>query len=286
MRQVDAALTRLTRRQLVDQSTELTNQITGLLRGYFPQALQLFEQIDSVLAIDLLSRWPDLISLKAAKPGTIKRFYYMHNVRSPELIQKRLQLIEQAVPVTTNDVIVSVSVVKLKALVALLRVLVQQIKLLEGQIAIAFKQHPNAHLFENVPGAGPALAPRLCALFGTIRELYPDAASLQKHTGVAPVPEKSGKSLWIHWRWFAPVFQRQTLLEWAAQTVRFSAWARVYYQRMKAKGKCRWVILRGLAFKWLRVLWKCWVTNTPYDEAKYLRQLRLRNSPYAVATGQ
>jgi len=52
---------------------------------------------------------------------------------------------------------------------------------------------------------------------------------------------------------------------------------------MKAKGKGRHVILRALAFKWIRVLWKCWQTRTPYDEAAYLRQLAHRKSPYAVA---
>lgn len=275
-----------TRRQLVDQSTDLTNQITSLLRSYFPQALELFDQINSPLAIDLLSRWPDLISLKTAKPSIIKRFYHIHNVRSQTLIEKRLLSIKQAVPVTTNEAIVTVAVVKLKALLELLRSLLKHIKLLDKEIAIAFKQHPNAHLFRNLPGAGPALAPRLCALFGTISELYPDAASMQKQTGVAPVREKSGKSTWVHWRWFAPVFQRQTLIEWAAQTVHFSPWAKVYYQRMQAKGKAHWAILRALAFKWIRILWKCWTTNTPYDEAKYLRQLQLRNSPNAVPTAQ
>ena len=62
-----------------------------------------------------------------------------------------------------------------------------------------------------------------------------------------------------------------------------SAWAKVYYERMQAKGKGHHVILRALAFKWVRVLWKCWQTRTPYDEAAYLRKLAHRNSPTAVA---
>jgi hypothetical protein len=48
---------------------------------------------------------------------------------------------------------------------------------------------------------------------------------------------------------------------------------------MAAQGKDHWVILRALAFKWIRVLWKCWATNTIYDEPKYLRQLHRRKSP-------
>ena len=131
-------------------------------------------------------------------------------------------------------------------------------------------------------GAGPALAPRLCVAFGTLRTLYPDPASFQKHAGVAPEREKSGAACWTHWRWQAPVFLRQSLVEWAGLTVEYSAWAKVYYQRMNAKGKSRQVILRALAFKWIRVLWKCWQTGTPYDEARYLKQLVHRKSPNAV----
>jgi len=52
---------------------------------------------------------------------------------------------------------------------------------------------------------------------------------------------------------------------------------------MTAKGKGRHTILRALAFKWIRVLWKCWQTRTPYDEARYLRQLLHRKSPNAIA---
>jgi hypothetical protein len=75
---------------------------------------------------------------------------------------------------------------------------------------------------------------------------------------------------------------RQTLIEWAGQTVVYSAWAAAYYKRMKAKGKRHHVILRALAFKWIRILWKCWQTRTPYDEARYLKQLAVRKSPLAV----
>jgi hypothetical protein len=52
-----------------------------------------------------------------------------------------------------------------------------------------------------------------------------------------------------------------------------SAWAKHYCQRVRAKGKDHHKILRALAFKWIRVLWKCWQTHIPYAEARYLKQL-------------
>lgn len=51
---------------------------------------------------------------------------------------------------------------------------------------------PDYELFSSLPGAGPALAPRLLVAFGERRERFPDAASLQKYAGVAPVTERSG----------------------------------------------------------------------------------------------
>jgi transposase len=153
----------------------------------------------------------------------------------------------------------------------------------EKQIARVFAAHPDALIFKNLPGAGPALAPRLLVAFGSDRTRYPEAASLQKYGGLAPVREKSGGRLWTHWRWQAPTFLRQTFVEWAGQTILWSAWAKTYYQRMKAKDKSHQAILRALAFKWIRVLWKCWRDRVIYDEAHYLRQLRQRQSPNALA---
>jgi len=271
------------RRDFVDRRTQVLNQLTSLLRAYYPQALELVGALDTELAADFLTRWPDLIALKAARPGVIKRFYYAHNLRRPDLLEKRLQLIRQAVALTTEEARVSVAVLQLRGLLDQWRAFHKHLAVLDAEIKTVFAAHPEAALFRDLPGAGPALAPRLCVALGTLRTLYPDPAHLQKAAGLAPVREKSGASLWTHWRWQASKFLRQSFVEWAGQTVVYSAWAKEYYQHMKAKGKEHHVILRALAFKWVRVLWKCWQSRTPYDEARYLQQLVHRNSPHAVS---
>jgi transposase len=270
------------RRDMVDRRTQVLNQLSALLKTYYPQAFELVGNLDTKLAVDLLARWPDLLSLKAARPSAIKRFYYAHNLRRPELLEQRLTFIRQAVALTTNEATLHVAVLQLRLLLDQLRVFQRHLPQVNDQIKQLFAQHPEAELFRDLPGAGQALAPRLCVAFGTIRTLHPDPASLQKLAGVAPVREKSGRQLWTHWRWQAPRFLRQTFVEWAGQTVVYCPWSRAYYQHMIAKGKTHQVILRALAFKWIRVLWKCWHTRTPYDENRYLQQLRNRKSPYAL----
>jgi hypothetical protein len=37
--------------------------------------------------------------------------------------------------------------------------------------------------------------------------------------------------------------------------------------------------LRTLAFKWIRVLYRCWIERTPYDETRYLMALQKRHAP-------
>ncbi len=272
------------RRKVVDRRTQVILQLESLLKTYYPQALEVAGDLKSEAALTFLDRWPDLISLKAARPATLKRFYHQHQVRSPKLVEERLALIAKATALTTDEARVSVAILQLRELLAQLAVFHQHIPRFNHGIQQAFAAHADKDLFRDLPGAGPQLAPRLCVAFGTLRSLYPDPASLQKYAGVAPVVEKSGNQVWIHWRWQAPTFLRQTFVEWAGQTVRYSLWAKVYYERMIKKGKPHAAIIRALAFKWIRVLWKCWQDRKPYDEAQYLKQLIQRKSPNAVTS--
>ncbi len=61
--------------------------------------------------------------------------------------------------------------------------------------------------------------------------------------------------------------------------MRYSFWANAYYQQQKAKGKPHQTIIRSLAFKWIRIAFRCWKSNTPYDESRYLEALKKKNSP-------
>jgi len=58
-----------------------------------------------------------------------------------------------------------------------------------------------------------------------------------------------------------------------------SFWAGAYYRQQKAKGCSHQTAVRALAFKWIRILYRCWKARTPYDELAYLEALRRRGSP-------
>ena len=59
-------------------------------------------------------------------------------------------------------------------------------------------------------------------------------------------------------------------------------WARIFYPRKRDAGKSHHAAIRALAFKWLRILFRCWKDHVPYDEARYLRSVQDRLLPKAV----
>ena len=76
---------------------------------------------------------------------------------------------------------------------------------------------------------------------------------------------------------------RQTFVEWANKSIRYSFWAREFYDKKRASGKSHQATLRALAFKWIRILFRCWKDKTLYDEAKYLFALKKRTELTKVA---
>jgi Transposase IS116/IS110/IS902 family len=160
--------------------------------------------------------------------------------------------------------------------------LIRAIQKFDSRIAHLFAQHADHDLFDSFPGAGDVCAPRLAAAFGTDRSRWDSAVEMQSHSGIAPVTERSGKSLWIHHRLACPKFIKQTFHEFADQSVRFSKWARAYYDQMRARGKHHHAALRALAYKWIRILFRCWKDRSLYNEEKYLQALRQRGSSLLV----
>jgi len=67
-------------------------------------------------------------------------------------------------------------------------------------------------------------------------------------------------------------------VEWAAESIRHSFWAQLYYQQQRDQGKAHQAAVRALAFKWIRILYRCWQDRTLYDESTYLHALTQRGS--------
>ncbi|MCK8688242.1 IS110 family transposase, partial [Pseudomonas umsongensis] len=87
----------------------------------------------------------------------------------------------------------------------------------------------------------------------------------------------------VYWRYQCSTFLRQTFVEWAAHSITQSTWAEAYYRQQRAKGCSYQATLRALAFKWIRIVYRCWKTSTYYDEKAYLQALTGRGSTLVEA---
>jgi transposase len=268
------------RRAVINERTGLTNRLQGLLKQYFPQALELCgEELWRPLATAFLLRWPTLQSLHKARPQAIQQFYYLQGSRSQKLLAQRLELIKKAVPLTDESGLLQSYALRVRLIAKELQLLLKTLKEFDDQIAAAFQQHPDHLIFDALPGAGPVLAPRLLASLGSERERFAQASNLQCFTGIAPVTKQSGGKCYIHRRYLCPKFIRQSFHEYAKESILHSRWAAAYYWQQRTRGSSHQTAVRALAYKWQRVIWKCWQTRTVYKEQIYEAALRKNGSP-------
>jgi transposase len=271
------------RRRTVADRTRLTNRLTALLKTYFPQALDWAGELRSAAACEFLTSWPTLEAVQRVRRSELRRFYHDHRRLSAEELGQLFQQIDNAQPLTRDRALVEASALMAQTLAEQLQAVIASLERLDRAIEGLFGQHPDQELFNSLPGAGEALAPRLAAAFGSDRHRFQSAEELQQFSGVAPVTEASGKMRWVHWRMACPKFLRQTFHEFAAASTHRSLWARAYYDRQRQRGASHHAAVRALAYKWVRILYRCWQTHTPYNEDLYLEALRRRRSPLWLA---
>ena len=274
------------RQKLVDDRTALTERLQALLKNYFPQALAWGGDLTVALAWDFLAHFPSLEATQQASRLQVRKVYRAHTRRTPEQLEQLLDQIRTARPLTTDVAVIDRSVLMVQALVEQLQALAAGLQRLEKKLEELFAAHPDHDLFASFPGAGKALAPRLLAAWGSDRQRFETAQDMECLSGAAPVTAQSGKKCWVHWRLACPKFLRQTFHEFASHSILWSPWARVYYQQMRKRGADHHPAVRSLAFKWIRILYRCWKDHTLYDETRYQQALERHGSPLAAALRQ
>jgi hypothetical protein len=155
------------RRRVVDERTALTNQLTAVLKMYFPQALDWFGDLHTSRACAFLQRWPTLQQLKAASSSSIRKFYTAQGYRGEDKREQLVLNIKNAQPLTQDGAVLLSGSMKVHTLVCQIPLLTESIARYDQQIASLFDQHDDSTLFGSFPGAGASLAPRLLAAFGS-----------------------------------------------------------------------------------------------------------------------
>jgi transposase len=268
------------RRKFVDARTGITNRLQAVLKRYYPQALSLMhEDIWRGMNLAFLRRWPSPQALQASRRSTLKAFFRQHGSRSQDRWEQRAALLNGLVPLSDFEPVSDL--LEVEALVDQLATLNAILSRYDATIARLFAEQPAARRaqVDALPGAGPILAPRVYVALARFADRCASFGDLAAAVGIAPITDQSGRMKKVYRRLRCDKHTRQTFVEWMKEAYKQSVWAGEFVKRRQAAGQGFHAILRALAYKWIRILWKCWHDGVPYDEAKYLQRLREKGSP-------
>ena len=264
---------------LIAQHTALVNQLQATLKQFHPVAIEWFDDWTSPSAWDFAVAFPTPAAVARSREKTLYAFLARHRIGASPLWQERIAGRQEATRWPCDLAAEAALPQFVASLVAVLRALREQLAVLRRRIEALFAQHPDAAVFASLPGAGPKLAPRLLVHFGTQRGRYESAKPLQQLAGVVPVTKQSGKTQEVHFRRACQKDFRNTMHQFAFCSLRESAWARAAYDRARERGQDHAHALRTVAAQWLKIIYRMWTTNTPYNEAVYLAALIRHGSP-------
>ncbi len=268
------------RRRFVDQRAALSNELRAILKLYFPTVLQIAAaELYAVFLIRFLLKYPSLQAAQKAGPTKLRKFFF--GVGAERKAQERVDLIMNAVPLTNDDVTLRSCVRRVSAIVSLIHSLNVTIERYDREIHDLVKKHADYPIVASLPGAGDATHCRIIAALGDDRSRFQNAEALQACTGIAPLTHQSGKQRTVTSRWACSKFLKQTFHEYAGLSIKQSQWAKAYYDQQRAQGKSAQTARRALAYKWLRIIFRCWQDRVPYNEARYLERLKANGSPLA-----
>ena len=123
---------------------------------------------------------------------------------------------------------------------------------------------------------------RIIASLGDDRQRYGSVEAFQAAAGIAPLTIRSGNSWIVAARWASTTYIKQTFHEYAGLSIKQCAWAKAYYDLQLSRGKTTQMAKRALAFKWIRIIYRCWQNRQAYKEALYVNRLAVTHSPLAT----
>jgi transposase len=284
--QPDRVLTRQLRSRvsllnhLTRNIVRLSNRLRAVLWRYYPAALNVFSALETQIALEFVRRYSTPQEAAALSLAEFKAFAQRHRYPNPKQLPARFACLQQPQPEADRDT-VWVFQGEAAQLATVMLGLVQTKATAVRELQHLFQQHPDAPIFDSLPGAGDLLAPALLTKFGDDRARFPTPASIQALAGTCPVTEASGKKRVIKFRKACDREFRTIVQQWAKASLADSSWANAYWQQVRPHCDSNSHAYRCLANRWLAVVWKLWQTRQPYDEAYHLQQRAKHSQPRA-----
>lgn len=261
------ALTRDRARLLETQQT-IEAQLRAILEAYHPAPVRLFSSVDRQITLSFVLDYPTPATASRVKATRMAGFLARHHYTGrtqPQVLAERMRTnLLSGAPGTVAGKSFSG-----QTFARLLQTLNTQLADYDDAIAAAVAEHPDASVFASFPGVGPVTTAVLLAEIGEDRTRFPRDTVLLAESGLAPVTRASGRSRSVRFRYAANTHLREAAMWWAFNSMKESPWAAQAFRQARDRGQPYHRALRGLAARWMRILWRCWTDNTTYDPSKH-----------------
>lgn len=253
------------RERVVWNQRNLENQLRSTMEAYNPAVLHLFSSLDRDISLEFIRRYS--LPEQAARVGVkrmerfVKAQHYSGRTPSETLLERLKPHLLSASPGTNHGK--AFTAIRFAEQLALLNA---HLRDYDAEIDRLLSLHPDTRIFTSFPGIGPVTAATLLAGMGEDRARFPSAAALLAETGLAPVTRASGRTHQVRFRYAANKRMRHAIAWWVFVAVREDPhWSGILYETARAAGQGHHRALRGIAARWVRVLWKCWHEGIDYD---------------------
>ena len=253
----------------VRQQTRLLNQLTAALKGYYPRALEVVDDLKSQWGRAFLRDFPTPAAAAALTERRWQRWAREHRLGAERAaaLWAMLQQPQLAVP----PHVVRVHTRRVDAVLGQLNVTVAAVEGYRQAVADFFGHMPAAKWATSLPGGqSGTTVPRLYAELGDAAGRWQSVQHLQGHAGVVPVTDRSGKHVNVFFRLACNTYLRDAAHQFALHSLTASEWARAYYDRCRRRGHRHHHALRALAAKWLKIIFALWKRQISYDETYHL----------------
>lgn len=257
----------LIHQRLVKDRSSHINKLHFAVRQYFPLHEELFSLFGRTVQLKMIKKYPTFKDLKAVSEEELTEFLKSCNYRHHALIGKMLGKIRNHEQLIAPEVEYAYQFEAL-AICEILQSLEEKLCEIKKEMNRITDSHKLGGIFRSLPGAGPVIACELLALFGDHKDRFGNSNNAQCYFGTAPKNYQSGSYHRVSMRKACNKGGRSLLYDHAFASLRFSIWARDYYDGQRAKGKTHSVAIRALSNKWVRIIFKLWKEEIFYDESK------------------
>ena len=258
-----------TRGDLVGMRVAATNQLAALLDAHWPGAKAVFADVESPISLAFLTRYPTPASAATLGEKRMQAFCVKHGYSGRRPAIELLRRLRDAPAGTTDEALTEALRDGVLATVGVLTALNAAIKDLDRSAVAHLGEHPDGAIFTSLPRSGQTNAAQMLAEWGDCRQAYETPDSVAALAGCTPITKQSGKHQAVHFRWACNKRFRQAMTTFADNSRHASPWAAQIYHQARAAGKTHPHAVRILARAWIRIIWRCWLTTTPYDPTKH-----------------